>query len=104
MFIAAVQAWWFITRYGTLEADTTRYEPDSSTMAVDHVVELQMIIQFFTTDYNSTQGATRNQWQMVQDFINTNGRRPPPSPAVGGTVSFPMTFLSMIDAVDLREP
>ena len=92
MFIAAVQAWWFITRFGTLESDTTQFEPDSSTMAVDHVVELQMIIQFFTADWNSTQGATRNQWQMVQDFINTNGRRPAPSPGVGGTVRTQICF------------
>lgn len=44
-------------------------------LSVDHIVELDMIVTFFTRGVGQTQGATltQNQWTLLANFITSRG-------------------------------
>ncbi|KAL9633480.1 MAG: hypothetical protein Q9164_004679, partial [Protoblastenia rupestris] len=42
---------------------------------IDHVVELDMIVSYFTSAFTAAQGCTENQWNLVKDFIESQGLR-----------------------------
>ena len=50
-----------------------------SRVSVDHIVELDMIVTFFTTGNRQGQGLTQNQWLLLSRFIASRGFQ-----AIGG--------------------
>ncbi|KAL8941818.1 MAG: hypothetical protein Q9216_002018 [Gyalolechia sp. 2 TL-2023] len=78
-FLAGVQqVWWFIAAGGVLQSRQLQLQdgdPQLQTFSVDHVVELNMIINFVSQAYDVSMGITENQWNTVQDFIRYNGQR-----------------------------
>ncbi|KAI4232128.1 MAG: hypothetical protein LQ352_008355 [Teloschistes flavicans] len=77
------QVWWYIGAGGVLQSIKIQYNEDDMrrlALNIDHVVELNMIINFLSQAYDASTGITQNQWTTVQDFIKNAGRRNPPAP------------------------
>ncbi|KAI4188449.1 MAG: hypothetical protein L6R41_002128 [Letrouitia leprolyta] len=82
-YALANQAWWFIGYGGDLFYSTFHWDQAAASQYefnVDHVLELSMIIQFFSQAFDPAWGITRNQWATVQAFIASNGNRPETAP------------------------
>ena len=72
---------------GELESWNGVIDPSISTLNVDHVVELDMIVTYFTEAFTPGQGFTLNQWNLVKDFISSQGQMVPVSGVNAGQVN-----------------
>ena len=85
-FASAQQSWWYISMQGELESWNGVIDPSVSTMNVDHVIELDMIVTYFTESFTAGDGFSENQWNLVRDFISSQGQKVVVSGANGGSV------------------
>ena len=71
VFATTGRPWWFVTQAAALASVVAR----QSGLNVDHIVELETIGAYFTTDWQDRiAGITQDQWQLVSDFISSGGQ------------------------------
>ncbi|KAL8798303.1 MAG: hypothetical protein Q9182_006776 [Xanthomendoza sp. 2 TL-2023] len=79
-----IQTWWFFGPGGQLQSEQVQLSPDDIRkyqLNIDHVVEINQVINFISQAWDAATGITENQWTTVQNFIRNNGRRTTASPA-----------------------
>ncbi|KAL8992288.1 MAG: hypothetical protein Q9169_007217 [Polycauliona sp. 2 TL-2023] len=77
------QVWWLMAANGGLLSWTASFTGDQATelgLNVDHVVELNQIVQFISQSWSQDLGIGQNAWITVQDFIRAAGRAARPAP------------------------
>ena len=72
------QSLWFMTQDRHLEMDGFTWNPAQFRANIDHVVELQIIVDYFTREYDQAFDVPIpiNQWNAVRDFVGSDGKRP----------------------------
>ena len=70
-YIAARSTWLVITSSGTLRSWTGSVVRNH--LSVDHIVELDMIVTFFTGGVGRGAGLSQNQWTLLANFITSRG-------------------------------
>lgn len=94
IYLASTQIWWFIAAGGFLRSFTTTFQDGDAALQqryrVDHLVELNMIIGFFSLPWNANDfpGISLNQYITVQDFLKDGGATAVPLPTGDNWVSF----------------
>ena len=64
--------YWFVEFNGDLRSYVGGVR---TRLNIDHVVELDMIVSYFTSAFTVVQGFIENQWNLVKDFIESQGLR-----------------------------
>lgn len=70
LYTSSVQPWIFIDE-NNLIAAYLGYA--TAGLSVDHIVEIETIVAYFTADWVGTLGLSQNQWDLISAFLNSQG-------------------------------
>ena len=70
LYTSAVQPWIFIDENNLIAAYLGYSTPG---LSVDHIVEIETIVAYFTADWIGTLDLSQNQWGLISAFLNSQG-------------------------------